>query len=235
MKTKLALVSFGLLLVGWGCNQPVQPQPVSGNTGIVPPAQTEDQKPVTSTVTATTTTDTKLVVARSFTLEEIEANGGLKDWFRDLARANVAGKKILVRVPVNRVFGFGCETPGGYCVSNTTVGCMGPYLDLEGETLLIERSNQKCDQVCNSDLDPQDPAADAISCSTEFRNSQCSTLWDVEGYVTAASRIPEVSGEEGGSCSAGELMYDFKVTRVINKIEGGYDDEFEFVEYSPGL
>lgn len=231
MKTKLALVSFGLLLVGWGCNQPVQPQPVSGNTGIVPPAQTEDQKPVTSTVATTTTADTKLAVARSFTLEEIEANGGLKEWFRSLARANVAGKKIRVRVPVNRVFGFGCETPTPYCVSTQTSGCFGPYLDLKGDFTAIKRTEQRCDQVCNRPESDEDAAADSISCSPEFRNEQCSTLWDVEGYVVAASKAPVASQERGGSCGEGELMYDFKVERVIEKIDGGYDDQYQFVEY----
>lgn len=228
MNLKLFASGIGLVLAGFGCSQTVPIKPVSDTVGAVPPVVDVASSTI---VTPASTTVAKLVVTRSFTLEEIEADGGLKNWFRDLARANVAGKKILVRVPVNRVFGFGCVTPAGYCVSNTTVGCNGPYLDLDGETSLIERSNQKCDQVCNSDLDPEDPTADAISCSAEFRGNECSTLWDVEGYVTAASRIPKVPEEEGGSCSAGELMYDFKVTRVIEKIAGGYSDEFEFIEY----
>lgn len=225
---KAYLAASLLFLVGAGCT--TKPNFENKNTEqplATPPAieQIELVNP--------TTTEAKLIVARTFTVDEIETNGdGLKNWFRDLARANVAGKKILVRIPVSHVFGFGCETPTNYCASTQTSGCFGPYLDLKGETGQINQASKQCDQMCGQKNDSQGLTTDAIGCSAEFRDSQCSTLWDVEGYVTAASRAPEKSVGDGGSCGQGELVYDFKVTRVIKKIQAGYDDEFNFIEYS---
>lgn len=214
-------LGISLLLIGWGCTQPTLPVvPVSNNTDIVPPVQVEDQKTPTSTPP-----NAKLAVARTFTLEEIEANGGLKNWFRDLARANVAGKKTLVRIPVNHVFAFGCETPTVYCASTQTSGCFGPYLDLKGAITPINKANQACELACNGNPDTEG------RCTIELREEQCSTLWSVEGYVTAASRVPEHPESDGGSCSQGELVYDFQVERVIEKIAGGYSDQYQFVEY----
>lgn len=226
MKTKFGLVAIGIVLLGWGCNQPVTRDPISANTGIVPPIADVTSTPPVETVTTTASTTTKLAVARSFTLEEIEADGGLKEWFRDLARANVAGKKIRVRVPVNHVYAFGCETPTPYCVSTQTGGCYGPYVDLKGAIDSINKSNRACEVTCAAD-----PEADGGRCTAEFRAQQCSTLWSVEGYVTAASHVPEKSGNDAGSCAQGELMYDFHVERVIEKIDRGYDDEYLFTEY----
>lgn len=222
---KFTFVIVGLLFAGWGCSvtEPVLNTPETGSvttTDAAGPDFANDSAQVTTTAIIA-----KPLVNRAFTLEEIEAKGGLKNWFRDLARANVAGKKTLVRVPVNHVFGFGCVSPTAYCVSTETAGCFGPFVDLKGDFATIKKSASQCDAICK--------AADDGRCTQEFRNNQCSTLWDVEGYVTAASRLPEAKDDgTPGTCADGELMYDFQVTRVINKIDGGYNEGFEFVEYS---
>lgn len=224
--SKFVLIA-GFVLTGFGCAHTTPPESMPTNTSVI--SQPVNTEVVTTTTNIVTTSDSAvkpLVVARTFTLEEIEANGGVKNWFRDLARANAAGKKTLVRVPVNHVFGFGCETPTNYCVSTQTSGCYGPYLDLKGATELINRANQRCEQACDLQI------SDALDlCTPEVRDRECSTLWSVEGYVTAASRVPENTNDGEGSCAHGELVYDFKIERVIQKIEGGFDEEFSFVEY----
>lgn len=224
---KLFLVS-SLLLLGFGCNQK---PPLNNQVDLNENPQNSNSQNAevtsTSSIKIPTTTEAvpkKLAVEKSFTLEEIEAQGGLKNWFRDLARANVAGKKTLVRVPVNRVFGFGCVTPTQFCVSTETTGCFGPFVDLKGDFDTIKKVSNQCEAVCN--------AANDARCTQEFRNNQCSTLWEVEGYVVAASRLPEAKDDgTPGTCADGELAYDFEVTRVIQKIAGGVNDEFLFYEY----
>ncbi len=215
---KLFLVS-SLLLLGFGCNQK---PPVNNQINLenIVTVSSSSVKIATSTESA----PKKLAVEKSFTLEEIEAQGGLKNWFRDLARANVAGKKTLVRVPINHVFGFGCVAPLKYCVSTETGGCFGPFVDLKGDFEVIKKVTNSCETICN--------AADDARCTQEFRNNQCSTLWEVEGYVVAANRLPEAKDDgTPGTCADGELAYDFEVTRVIQKIANGQADDFRFYEY----
>lgn len=218
MKKNLIVASF--LLFGFGCNQnqPIGMLDRSINSSVTSSGETE-------IIATSSPAQKKIAVNRTFTLEEIEAQGGLKNWFRDLARANVAGKKTLVRVPVNHVFGFGCVTPLKYCVSTETSGCFGPFVDLKGDFETIKKVSNQCEAVCN--------AANDARCTQEFRNNQCSTLWEVEGYVVAANRLPEANdeGTRGGTCADGELTYDFQVTRVIQKISGGHSDDFLFYEY----
>lgn len=219
---KKVLFAVSLLLLGFGCNQkpPVNNRINSENSTAATSTATPVQAPTT-----TAGTPKKLAVERSFTLEEIEARGGLKNWFRDLARANVAGKKTLVRVPVNHVFGFGCVTPLKYCVSTETGGCFGPFVNLKGDFDTIKKATNSCETICN--------AADDARCTQEFRNNQCSTLWEVEGYVVAANRLPEANdeGTRGGTCADGELTYDFQITKVIQKIISGQQDDFRFYEF----
>lgn len=219
---------FCLLFFGFGCNQKLS---VSNQIDLNENPQNINSRntEVTSTSLIKTSTTTeavpkKLAVEKSFTLEEIEAQGGLKNWFRDLARANVVGKKTLVRVPINHVFGFGCVTPLKYCVSTETGGCFGPFVDLKGDFTTIKKTNVQCEAVCST--------VDDARCTQEFRNNQCSTLWEVEGYVVATSRLPEAKDDgTPGTCADGELAYDFQVTRVIQKIANGQADDFRFYEY----
>lgn len=191
----------GLVLLGWGCTETasrdLSEQPADNMVATTSTA-VQDSNVV---LDAELPRATKLSVARSFTLDEIETEGGgLKNWFRDLARANVAGVKTLVRVPVNHVQGFGCTVPLNYCASTITGGCYGPYLGLKGDIARI--------------------------------SSAPGTLWEVEGYVVAANRLPEAKDDGTPStCADGELAYDFEVTRVIQKIEGGHGDDFMFYEY----
>lgn len=196
MKTKLGLVGVGLLLTGFGCGQSVPIQPVSDMTAT---AQVQEQKPAEEIGLAAAA---KLKVARSFTVDEIETEGGgLKNWFRDLARANAAGTKTLVRVPVNHIQGFGCVVPTKYCVSTITGGCYGPFVDLKTNSSIIVAAP--------------------------------GTLWEVEGYVVAATRLPATKDDgTPGTCADGELAYDFEVTRVIQKLDTGYSDEYKFIQYS---
>lgn len=198
---KKIILASAFLLLGFGCNQ---------NQSVTTTDQLENTS-VTSGINSTTTstevvppsapTTGKLAVKRTFTLDEIETTGGgLKNWFRDLARANVAGTKTLVRIPVNHVQGFGCVVPTKYCVSTITGGCYGSFVDLKGNSSIIAAAP--------------------------------GTLWEVEGYVVAASKVPEAKDDgTPGTCADGELLYDFEVTRVIQKIDGGANDEFLFYEY----
>lgn len=213
---KKTFVTLSVLLLGFGCTATVPEKPVF-------------EQPATTTTTETAkpavTTSTALTIQRSFTLDEIEAQGGLKNWFRDLARANVAGKKILVRVPLNHVFGFGCVAPLKYCVSTETGGCFGPFVDLKGDFTAIKKATAQCEAVCDK--------TDDVRCTQDFRNKQCSTLWEVEGYVVAANRLPEANndGTRGGTCADGQLTYDFQVTKVVQKLADGQGDGFRFYEY----
>jgi hypothetical protein len=215
----------GLIWLGFGCTaKPIDSTPVNNGVGKVETATGMLDSVVTSSTLVVTSTDKAPTILRTFTLEEIEAKGGLKNWFRDLARANVAGKKILVRVPVNHLFGFGCVSPTAYCVSTETTGCLGPFVNLKGDFAALKKAANQCEAMCNTANDER--------CTQEFRNDQCSTLWDVEGYVVAANRLPEAKDDgTPGTCADGELTYDFQVTRVIQKIAGGYDDGYQFVEY----
>lgn len=222
---KKIIAAASLILLGLGCNQkpPVNNQTNLENITVGIPTTTLLQTPP-ATPTTTPTTSKKLAVKKSFTVEEIEAEGGLKNWFRDLARANVAGKKTLVRVPINHVFGFGCVAPLKYCVSTETGGCFGPFVDLKGDFEIIKKAANFCNSVCNS--------VDDARCTQDFRNKQCSTLWEVEGYVVAANRLPEAKDDgTPGTCADGQLTYDFQVTRVIQKIANGGNDDFLFYEY----
>ena len=216
---KKLLFMASLLLLGFGCN----PKPPVDNQANLENIETASSSLV-KIATSTESVPKKLAVEKSFTLEEIEAQGGLKNWFRDLARANVAGKKILVRVPVNHIFGFGCVAPLKYCVSTETGGCFGPFVDLKGDFAAIKNTSAQCEAVCST--------ADDARCTQEFRNNQCSTLWEVEGYVVASNRLP-VAKEDGtpGTCADGELTYDFEVTKVIQKIPSGAVEDFRFYEY----
>ncbi len=231
---KKTIVVVSLLLLGFGCTPDQRLTDGVNSTEdsqlTVVKKDVENTEASNSEVKPPETAPKKLAVKRSFTLEEIEAKGGLKNWFRDLARANVAGTKTLVRVPINRVFGFGCETPTSYCVSTETTGCFGPFVDLLGDTAVIDKTTKTCHDVCDSIS--EDTAERAPVCSQEFRNNQCSTLWEVEGYVVAANRLPEAKDDgTPGTCADGELAYDFEVTRVIQKIDGGYSEDFQFYEY----
>lgn len=222
---KKMITISALLLLGFGCNQkPLINNEVVSNDTIQDAVS--DEVFVSSTapsVTSTTAAPKKLAVERSFTVEEIEAEGGLKEWFRELARANVIGKKTIVRVPVTHIYGFGCETPTKYCVSTNPSGCYGPFLDLKGQSGVVESASLSCRSVCDNIQDAR--------CDLEFKNKQCSIIWAVEGYVVAASKA-KVSGEEGDSCAEeGELIYDFEVTRVIEKVGPDSADEYKIVEY----
>lgn len=216
------IIAVGLLFAGWGCSvtKPVINAPENlevTTTDAVAPSFADD-------MVLTTTTIVKPVVSRTFTLEEVEAKGGLKNWFRDLARANVAGQKILVRVPVNHVFGFGCVSPTAYCVSTETTGCFGPFVNLKGNFAVLKKAANQCEAMCNT--------ADDERCTQEFRNEQCTTLWAVEGYVVAANRLPEAKNDgTPGTCADGELVYDFQVMQTIQKLEDGQADDFRFLEF----
>lgn len=217
-----------LLVLGFGCNQNQPMDITTQRESIQAPlgsTQLRISTEVVENVIVASSTTGKLAVKRTFTLDEIETSGGgLKNWFRDLARANVAGKKTLVRVPVNHVFGFGCVAPLKYCVSTETGGCFGPFVDLKGDFEIIKKATTQCDTVCN--------AADGARCTQEFRNNQCSTLWEVEGYVVAANRLPEASDDgTPGTCADGQLTYDFQVTKVVQKLADGQADNFRFYEF----
>ncbi len=221
---KKIIVASTLLLFGFGCNQKPPVNEMVSNDNNQDIVSGEVASSTVPMVTTTAVAPKKMVVKRSFTLEEIEAQGGLKNWFRDLARAKVAGKKILVRVPVNHVFGFGCVTPLNYCISTETGGCFGPFVDLKGDFEVIKKATNSCETICNATADAR--------CTQEFRNNQCSALWEVEGYVVAANRLPEAMDDgTPGTCADGELVYDFEVTRVIQKIPSGVAGDFRFYEY----
>lgn len=224
MTSKLLTLIGVLVLLGWGCTKPVLPESVDVEVEVPVTTPTTNQDLDSATTTVTDSEPAKQVVSRSFTLDEIETEGGgLKNWFRDLARANAAGTKTLVRVPVNRVHGFGCLTPTPFCVSDVEGACFGPFIDLKGKNSEILKTHQACLNTCSDNK---------ATCTAEFMDTQCSVLWEVEGYVVAASKVPTSSGEEGGTCSQGELMYDFEVARVIQKIASAYVGEFKFTEYS---
>lgn len=199
MKSKILVSVLGLVFLGWGCTSTppvIDIQTVDTQTAL---PQTDSNAGADLVVT---TTGKTLAVERTFTLDEIETEGGgLKNWFRDLARANVAGQKTLVRVPINHVQGFGCVVPTKYCVSTITGGCYGPFVDLKTNSSIIAAAP--------------------------------GTLWEVEGYVVAANRLPVVKdGDAQSICADGELAYDFEVTKVIQKLDTGYSDEYKFIQYS---
>ncbi len=221
---KKVLLASVLLILGFGCTAKPMSNTETENTVTETkadtvstenvPAKTED-KPVE-------TSEKKLAVARQFTMEEIEADGGLKEWFRSLARANVAGTKTLVRIPVTHIYGFGCETPTQYCASTIPGGCYGPFLDLKGNLGAVGTSARTCSTTCD-DIENR-------GCTNDFKNTQCTTMWEVEGYVTAASKVK--TDPDGGSCTEdGELIYDFEVTRVIQKFSSDLGDDYQFTQY----
>ena len=198
---KKIIIASTLLLLGFGCNQKTPVNEMVSNNNNQDTVSGEIASSTVPMVTTTAAAPKKLVVARTFTYDEIEQEdkGGVKEWMRQLARDNVAGKKTLVRMPVNHIQGFGCSVPVKYCVSAISGGCYGPYVDLKGNISALDQAP--------------------------------GTVWGVEGYVVAASKVPEYPGDDPRNCASNELMYDFQVTKVLNKLDPGAAEEFKFVEY----
>lgn len=204
MKKNILLVS--ILLFGFGCTQDLGSVPTGQENSI----ENVNESNVESTINTEATNKqqgsetvpvTKPTVVRTFTYDEIEQEdkGGVKEWLRQLARDNAAGKKTLVRMPVNHIQGFGCLVPVKYCVSAITGGCYGPYVDLKGNKLAIEKAP--------------------------------GTIWGVEGYVVAASKVPDYPEDDARSCAEGELIYDFEVTKIVTQLDQDTAEDFKFIEY----
>lgn len=192
-------IIFGLMvalvLVGAGCGE----ETVADRGGIVP---TPD-------------------IARSFTFDEIEMDGGgIQEWMSSLI-----GQNKRVRLPVISVYGFACETPTQYCVSTINGGCYGPFVQFTGNTELIDARRNACAKTCdNAEIHDLETA----ECSLEFTDKNCAVMWDVEGTITAGAPPNPVLVDE--RCSAGEPVYTINVDRVVGPIDA-LADEFEIREY----
>ncbi len=191
----LFLASAVLLLLGAGCES----QPVTVVT------------PMASTTPA---------VAESFTFDDIETNGGIRPWLDTMSAS-----QQRVRLPIIRVYAFGCETPTQYCVSTMTGGCYGPFVRLTGATEKIDALRRSCEQTCDN-VDVWD--LEKSPCSLKFTAETCSVLWDVEGRV--ASRAVPVPAIVDERCSANDPVYTIDVDRVVGPI-GDPADDFEIRAY----